>query len=164
MDNEYTTHHMSFISMWLGVLMGATLMIAVFMALYNARAGPFSYCAIETNICKASEYFNDPGKAVANGSDPKDILFVNDKGEMEYKRVPKDDCTPGENQDIYIKNPQFCEFTGEFGARAQGKQLQTGSDIYEISGGETVMAPANCFPQGSQDFDDGFPLIKWEQS
>jgi hypothetical protein len=156
--------HLDFVSFWLGLLLGLIAMLAIFTALYNARAFAFEHCAVSTKICLGAEYYNNPGSAITNGSLVSDILTVNSDGEMFYKRVPKDSCMPGDNQTIQILSPQYCFFSDNGIDGMTGKAVQFNSNNYELidSEGSFVKTTGNCLPVNSSCFDEGTPLIKWD--
>lgn len=148
-----------------GILLGMILMYILIWILYSTRTFIFSYCASGTRPCAGADYYNDPGKALAEDSqlDPSQILFLNDEGELYYKRVPfSSDCVPESNQLMYIRNPQYCLFETSSGATGVWKQIQFGSNTYQAVGG-TAMAKsdANCQPNPGQTVTSGSTLLRW---
>ena len=156
---------LDFVSFWLGLLVGFMALLIIFTALYNARVFAFEHCSTGGNVCLGSEYYNDPGNAIANGATATDILSLNEENEMLYKRVPKDSCTPGTNQTVNIINPQYCLFKDDESdsSGVTGRSIQFGSNIYQLEGSHSkVKTDGNCIPKKSSCFDTGIPLIEWD--
>lgn len=105
------------ISFIIGILVGLIIMLVVMWLLYSSRSLMFTFCPRNTPVCRSSDYYNDPGDAIAVGADPDDILSKDDQGKVFYHRVLRNSgCRPDHGQTIYIANPQTCTFTTELGS------------------------------------------------
>lgn len=154
---------LSGISIIIGFLIGAIITLLLIWIAYEARVFLFTYCANENTTCIGSDYYNDPGDALAAGANINDILFLNDQNFLFYKRLPvNQQCVPTANQTVQILYPQYCTFdTGV--TTATGLQVQDGSNIYNLIGsGDIIVTDGNCTPVlGAVT---GVPQIRWNSS
>lgn len=140
------------------------MLVLVWMAYYT-RIFLFTHCPTQARACSGPDYYNDPGRALSNGANIDDILFLNDDNHMFYKRVPKTtNCVPEFNQTVRIVYPQYCQFSNDNGMSATYKSTIFGSNIYKPSSGipgPTVSTNGNCDPiQGI--YTQGIPLLRWD--
>jgi len=150
--------YLDFLSVLVGIFIGMLLMLLLVWIAYLARVFAFAYCADGPRLCKGSEYYNDPGDALANGAQLSDILFLNDENELLYKRLPKiSNCTPGEDQLVTIMYPQYCSFTIN-GTTITGEAIAYNSPIYQ-AGSNTVTTSGNCTPVSGASA--GVPELRW---
>jgi hypothetical protein len=155
-----------FSSFSIGILLGLLIMLVLVWIAYNSRIFVFTYCPTSTPTCSASDYFNDPGEALAHGANIDDILFLNDKNILLYKRVPNTTtCTPGPNQIVPVPHPEFCSFSGSglsgiTGTRVSIHDLNT-YNINVPGRKSTVLSRENCVPDTGQFVTSGIPLIQW---
>jgi len=156
------------VSFFIGLIIGLIIMIVIMWIAYASRTFVFTYCASNAPICTGNDYYNDPGQALANGANINDILFLNDKNEMFYKRVPAtSSCVPGPGQTVEILYPQYCLFDIE-GVPTQGRAPTLHNPVYIID--STVSPPTtvdtsaigSCVPNSGQIAVSGVPELKWD--
>lgn len=142
------------------------MLILVWIA-YFTRSFIFTYCPTQARRCGGSDYYNNPGDALANY--PKlnvsEILFLNDEDKMFYRRVPKNtDCVPEGNQIVTILYPQYCSFSNTGGVSGTWRETAFNSNIYVPYGfsGPTISTDGNCEPSAGQPVENGVPLLKWD--
>lgn len=153
----------SFSSFIIGLLLGMILMLLLVWIAYYSRSFLFTYCPTQMTVCTAADYYNNPGDALANGANIDDILFLNDKNELFYQRVPNNaNCIPSSNQTVEILYPQYCEFSGDGITGVTGKAIQFNSATYNVSEYPTVDTVQSCIPVAGSYVDMGVPLIKWD--
>ena len=142
------------------------IMLLLVWLSYFTRTFLFSYCPTTMRACASVDYFNNPGDALANGSELDDILFINDEGEMVYKRVPRTNtCYPQTNQVVDIEYPQYCSFTDSSGASGTWKATAFGSNIYKPANGlpgATVTTLGNCDPAPGSAVVSGSVILAWD--
>lgn len=151
------------VSFFIGVLVGVIVTIIFVWISYSTRMFLFTYCPRQARPCGATDYFNDPGNALAYNPNisVSDILFLNNNNEMFYKRVPRNtDCVPEYNQIVYIKYPQYCSFST---SGSLWKQTAFNSNIYKpVNGsGDPITTEGNCIPINSP-ITFGVPILKWD--
>src|SRR3990172_7730012 len=126
-------------SFFIGGLTFTVILLIIVWLTYSTRTFVFSACPTDIPICRGANYYNDPGEAIANGSNVNDILFIDSNNEMFYKRVRRtNNCIPGFNQTIPIMFPQYCSFTDVFGATSTWKETYFNSNIYRSTNGLSV--------------------------
>lgn len=155
------------VSFWIGLLIGAIVMLVIIYACYVSRVLFFTYCPTTTPGCAGADYYNDPGDALANNPNitPAEILFLNDNNQLLYKRVPAvSDCIPESNQTVHIKYPQYCSFGNASGVTGTWKETAFNSNIYNPVGvvGPTITTDGDCQPVGGSPVTTGIPLIQWD--
>lgn len=154
-----------------GIFIGMSILLIISWICYSTRT--FIYVDIPWTYpqCRFSNYFNNPGNAIANGADVNNILTVNKEGRMKYQRVPKDVCVPGSNQDITIFNPQYCSFTLDDNgviSQIEGRNTFYESPHYiaDYKGVElNITSMPNCQPTSNNldlNLTGGSPIIKWD--
>jgi len=164
-----------FISFIIGLLLGMIFMLLFIWIAYFTRTFLFSYCASSARYCSSKDYFNNPGEALVHNPQLKasDILFITNKNnpngqeEMYYKRVLKDfDCTPQNNQTVYMQYPQYCSFSSTGGSSGVWRETAFNSNIYKPDGfvGPTIMTEGNCVPIPDSGVSSGIILLKWDPS
>ena len=153
----------------IGIFIGMSIMLIIHWICYSQRVFIYADIPIHYPECRYSNYFNNPGNAVANGSNPEDILTITDD-KMTYKRVPKDVCVPGSNQDVRIWNPQYCEFLLDDGTKIEAKNTFFESPYY-ISTKDVgtskldIISSPNCNPISNSrnlPITGGYPLLLWD--
>ena len=155
----------------IGIFIGLSIMLILTWIGYSTRTFIYADIPLEYPECRFSNYFNNPGNAIANGSDVNQILSINRKGEMMYQRVPKDICVPSSDQDIHIFNPQYCSFKMNDGTSIEAKNTFYESPYYisttDVNGKKLdIVSLPNCQPaSNSQGLDliGGYPEIKWDK-
>lgn len=153
----------------IGIFIGLTLSLIIFWISYNNRIFIFTTCPKVLNICKKDDYYNDPSDAIAEGSDPNDILFLDSNGQLYYHRVPNRHCMPGRRQNVYIPRPKYCLFESIDGQTVKASNLSFDSSNYvsvdKINGEYIdIVSPKDCIPQsntGNILLDTGKPLVEW---
>lgn len=149
----------------IGIFIGMSIMLIIHWIGYSTRIFIYADIPLHYPECRFSNYFNNPGDAIANGSIVDEILSITDD-KMKYQRVPKDVCVPGSNQDVKIANPQYCEFINQKGVKIQAKNTFFESPFYVYKDMEILSAP-NCKPISNNqnlNFVDGIPLLIWDAS
>lgn len=157
----------SFISFIIGVIIGTIITLVLLWIAYFTRIFLFTHCPKRSRPCGSSDYYNDPGNALAHNPNlsPSDILFINNNHEMFYKRVPRNtNCNPDFNQLVYIKYPQYCAFTGVDNVIGLWKQTAFNSNIYKPvdSNQPIVTTKGNCTPDENPFVTIGTPVLKWD--
>jgi len=156
-----------FISFIIGLLLGMIIMLVLVWIAYYNRTFVFTYCPTQARACSGLDYYNNPGKALSDGANIDDILFINDNNEMFYRRVPRTTtCIPTLNQVVPIRYPQYCSFKSNIGITNTYKQTVYGSNMYYLSNGDIsppVSTNGNCSPI-SNFYTSGVPLLKWDPS
>lgn len=151
------------VSFTIGALLGAIIMLIVVWIAYYTRVFMFSHCPTMTRICSGTDYFNNPGNAIANGANIKDILYLNQDGELKYRRMPRlINCVPDSGQDVSIRYPQYCSFSDNTNSTEIYKATNFGSNLYKPadgSPGATITTDGNCIPLQSR-FTRGEPLLR----
>ncbi len=141
------------------------IMLLIVWICYLSRSFLFSYCADNPPYCAGSDYYNDPGDALAN--DPNinvsDILYLNDENQMFYRRVPNTtDCVVENNQIVYIQYPQYCSFNNIGGEALTYKETAFNSNIYLTANGtQGITTSGDCNPEPGQSMTNGVPLLQW---
>lgn len=155
-----------FFSFIVGFLLGMIVMLLIVWLAYSTRTAMFSYCPRNPPICRGNDYYNNPGEALTNGYDINRLLYINDKGEMYYRRVTNAvGCIPDQGQTIHIRYPQYCQFKDQNGSTVAGKSIYYGSNIYKLQNGTStsVQTLQDCVPNDSETFYyAGRPLLKWD--
>lgn len=153
----------AWVMLLVGVIIGAIIMVLIGWILYATRSFAYSHCPVSTPVCKADDYYNDPGDALAHGANINNILFLNDISQMLYKRVVRNNnCVPGSDQIIKIQYPQYCAFNGTAG-KLEGKQISPGSSSYNILTHGQVDTIGSCVPSiQTPVIHDGIPELKWD--
>lgn len=155
----------------IGIFIGMTIVLIISWIAYSTRTFIYVDIPITYPQCRFSNYFNNPGNAIANGAKVEDILTVNDNNQMKYQRVPKDVCVPGSNQDIRIFNPQYCLFDIEKDGvvtTIEGRNTFYESPHYiaDYNGKElNITSMPNCSPVSNNmelNLVGGKPEIKWD--
>lgn len=154
------------VSFVIGIIIGIVIILIFVWIFYISRSFIFTYCAGNAPICTGNDFFNNPGNAIANGANIDDILFLNDKNEMFYKRVPATStCVPSTGQTVEILYPQYCQFTVN-GAPVEGKAQNFNNPVYDLPGGATVdtSMSGSCIPNQiiPPIATAGVPLLKWD--
>jgi hypothetical protein len=156
----------NFAVFFIGVLVGLIIAFILVTILYSTRTFVFSGCTTSNRTCRASDYYNIPGRALAEGASIGDILFINPEGQLIYRRVPKNVCRPGENQDIVIPHPQYCTFTFENGLSLEARNAGLGSNVYTLVNGLNIdiTIARNCTPVSSSlgTVVSGTPILRWD--
>lgn len=156
-------------SFGIGTLVGAIAMLFAIWVAYVSRSFMFTYCARQPRMCSGGDYYTNPGDALANNPQlsVSDILFVNDDNELYYKRVPEvGTCNPQGNQLVYIRNPEYCAFSGG-GVTGTWKQIQFGSRVYVSTADPTdapIYSDADCQPNAGQAATSGTTLVRWDST
>lgn len=139
-------------SFLIGLFLGLLLMMIICWSTYATRTFIFTNCLNGELQCLAKNYYNDPGLAIQQeGAKPENILNVIG-GKLYYRRVKKDNCRPGDNQDVYIQNPQFCEFKNTDGTTFKAMNSYLDSPYYSATvAGEVidVTSQGDCNPLSS---------------
>lgn len=155
----------SVVSMVLGFLLGVLLTLLLVFIAYAQRLFLFSYCANEAKACVGTDYYNDPGAAIAAGANPDGLFFLNDNQQMFYQRpiLPGITCIPVSDQTVPITYPQYCDFTLLNGEHIVGQQVADQSPIYLAP---TLLLPistsGNCTPVSGASATSGVPLLRWD--
>jgi hypothetical protein len=172
-----------------GVMVGVIIISVILLIMYLFRVLFFSDVPTDYPTCNPSDYYLNPGEALANtGLHASDMLFVSD-GKLFYKRVPQSrTCTPGQDQIVEVPFPQYCLFARDPALTDQQRQEFLSGDItiddirQELGVGRTngvsahnteaayqveiwreeVDAAANCQPVFGAAL--GRPLAKWDPS
>jgi hypothetical protein len=170
-EKEVSIHHHDWCwaPFFIGLLAGFIIIVVLVWIAYGTRILFFSRCAGHDPYCAGADYFNDPGQAIAGGANQDDILFLNDNGQMFYKRVPQHTgCHPDIGQIVPIVHPQYCNFTDGV-ARYTGRSSSFNSPHYTINtnGGKVVVeTDANCAPidtdPSTLTITSGSPILKWD--
>jgi hypothetical protein len=154
----------NWISFIIGFLFGLLAMTILVWIAYTVKTLAFAYCPSQQKACFSSDYFNDPGDALADGANLDDILFLTD-GTMKYRRVKRTpDCTPQSDQVVTIANPQICLFTIT-GQDRLGKSIGFNNPRYLVNTGtitEVLDTTSNCQPVDPTI--SGRPVLAWEPS
>lgn len=152
-------------SLTIGIFIGIIIILIIVWITYVTRTFLFSYCPTSHPVCVGSDYYNDPGDAIAAGASVQDILFLNDVPEMFYKRVPNTSvCVPSSDQVVEIEQPQYCLFTID-AQQFEGKNQFFGSTSYTVPVGELpifVETVMNCTPAEGSVASSGVPILKWD--
>lgn len=123
----------------------------------------FSHCPTMTRICSGPDYYNNPGNALANGASIRNILRINENGELRYRRMPKViNCVPDSGQEVAIRYPQYCTFSDNSGRSEIYKAINFGANIYKPANGvpgPTIATDGNCVPIESF-YTSGEPLLR----
>lgn len=156
-----------FVSFIIGLLLGAILTLILIWISYFTRTFLFTYCPTQARPCGAADYFNDPGEALAHNPQitVSEILFINDQEEMFYKRVPRTtECVPESNQIVYMKFPQYCNFSTTGGTAGVWRETAFNSNMYNPDGfpGPTITTDGNCGPSPGSPVTDGTPILRWD--
>lgn len=159
-----------FVSMVIGLLLGAIITLLLIWVAYYTRTFLFTYCATQSRPCGGGDYYNDPGDGLANNPNVSvpEILFINENDQMFYKRIRKNtDCVAESNQTVYMKYPQYCEFSTTAGATGVWKETAFGSNMYSPEGEDTPDAPTvstdgDCQPSPGTVVTTGKPLLRWD--
>ncbi|CAH6418159.1 Hypothetical protein HVR_LOCUS34 [uncultured virus] len=142
------------------------IMLLLIWIAYFTRSFIFTYCPTTSKTCGGADYYNNPGDALANGAQLNEILFLNEKNELLYKRVPRTtDCTPGTGQTVDMVFPQYCAFSGPSGVSGTWKETAFNSNIYKpVDGtvGPTITTTKDCQPAPGLVVDKGTPLLRWD--
>lgn len=155
------------VSIIIGVFLGMLLMLLLVWIAYATRTVLFTYCPVETNACTGSDYFNDPGNAIAAGANPDYILFLNDQNQLYYQRVimPNVNCVPFGDQTIHVVYPQYCSFTTNTGETLTGKNTGFASPVYIVPTLTfPVVTDGDCDPIPNPQVVSGIPLIRWDSN
>lgn len=142
----------------LGFIIGCILMLLVVLAMYWSNSGPFSYCSSGPMECRSLQYFNNPTDALRNGAQLNEILTLSGNN-MTYKRVPKDVCSPGSNQVVAIKYPQYCNFTDSSGNTVEYRDSFFEANLY-VNGTTRIETSGSCQPTTSGY--TGSTVLKWD--
>jgi hypothetical protein len=152
----------------IGLLIGAALIIFLFIILYATGAFVFKYCNSSSNgTCQNCNLLSNPGDAIMNGAKAEDILFFDQEHRMYYKRQrkPGATCYPGDNQTVMIEHPQVCQFTID-GQEVEGIATEFGSNVYKVILGNRevlISSDPHCFnPQSSGvNVTRGIATLRW---
>lgn len=160
-------------SFGVGIFVGLIILIVIFWIAYVTRTFVFATTPYSYPECRSSDYFNNPTYALRDGYTVDQILAL-DGDQMLYRRVPRDVCVPGENQQVHITNPQYCQFTGvipggdpfTFEARNHlfDTRFYTSTDMIDGEFVE-VTTDGDCQPvsnTGDITVTDGIPLLQWD--
>lgn len=161
-------------SIIIGMLLGAIIVIILFWLLTWSRSFVYSTCPNNLVYCIGTDYFQNPGDAIAEGANVNDILFVQN-GVLYYKRIPSNtNCVPNSvTQTVPIPFPEYCSFTmtsGQFPGTYTGKNDQFNSPKYTFSLPDTsvvtVLSSKNCVPVTSSPtgVTSGTPLAQWDST
>lgn len=127
-------------------------MMVITWSAYSTRTFIFTNCLNGELQCLAKNYYADPGQAMQEeGATPENILHVTG-GKLYYRRVRKDNCRPGDNQEVHIKYPQVCEFKNENGTTFRAMNTYLNSPYYTatVNGMNVdVTSSGNCDPMSS---------------
>ena len=136
-------------SFLIGLFLGLLLMMVIMWATYSTRTFIFTNCLHGEVQCLAKNYYSDPGQAIQEeGATPENILYIS-AGKLYYRRVRKDNCRPGDNQEVYIQHPQFCQFTNQNGTTFQAMNTYLDSQYYNSEDGTNVTSSGDCNPSSS---------------
>ena len=157
-----------------GIFVGLLLMIILLWISYASRIFVFTTTPRDYPECRSSQYFNNPSNAINDGFQVSQILAINSNNQMEYRRVPKSLCVPGDNQTVIINNPQYCLFTAtkngeEFTFEAKNPLFELpfyvststiDGDLIEVT------TEGDCNPQFNTHPEiivtSGIPLLQWD--
>lgn len=155
--------HFEFVSFVIGLLLGMIIMLIIVWIAYYTRIFMFTNCPTSSKMCSGPDYFNNPGQALSNGAKLEDILYINDNGQLRYKRMPKQiNCVPDFGQDVQIIYPQYCRFTDNNNNAEIYRATAFGSNIYKPASGlagPIVTTDGNCNPVQSF-YNKGTPLLR----
>jgi hypothetical protein len=158
------------VSFIVGLLAGFFLCVIIVWILYATRSFVFTGCVRHPSVCRSSDYYNDPGDALAAGAKISDILFRDADGNISYKRVQKhSNCVPSsDNVTVPITHPEYCSFLSPDGARYEGKNLTFESPVYTYIDSDNnsfqVMTDKSCkvvssMPDG---VTAGMSVLRWD--
>lgn len=162
-------------SIWIGVLIGVIITIIIFWLIIWSRSFVMSYCPSNLVSCVGTDYFQNPGDAIAEGADVNTILYIQN-GVLYYKRVPSNtSCVPNsETQTVPIPYPEYCSFDVTSGVYAgnsyTGNNNEFNSPKYTFTLPDasivTVLTAKNCAPVASNPsiVTSGTPVVKWDSS
>lgn len=159
-----------FVSALIGLFFGFLIAVIITWIGYSTRTFVFTACAAEGVKCRFVNYFNNPGKAISEGYEADQIMYIDDNGRLIYKRVTKDVCIPGSNQEVPVPRPQYCSFEDEGGRKHTGKNDKFESPYYTLLGTNIgVTAGKNCVPESTDcnsryEMVNGVPLVRWNVS
>lgn len=170
-ERDVSVHHHDWCwaPFFIGLLVGFIVIIVFVWISYGTRILFFSRCAGHDPYCASDDYFTDPGQAIAAGASSDDILFLNDNGQMSYKRVPRHTgCHPDIGQSVPIVHPQYCNFSNGM-ASFTGRASSFNDPHYIINtnmGKIVVETDANCAPidtdPSTLTITSGVPILKWD--
>lgn len=158
-----------------GILLGTIISLAIVAIFWYTRSLMFSVCPVSQPACRSQDYLQDPGDALANGSNINDILFLNgdqEKPTLVYKRVPSTNtCTPSpSNQTVVVQYPQWCQFRTTGDQLYEGRNLIFGSPTYSYKDQTNTEVHVFVNPGGQCDVRSstgnvvvsGKSLLKWD--
>ena len=156
----------------IGILLGVIITIVILAILYETNSLWFSNCSNgDQKECRRSNYYNDPSKALENGKDVSNALFVADQNNtlvLKYKRFLIDnDCIPGSDQEVIIPFPQQCSLETDGGNTSTYVRSEVPDDrsvhleYQNRRTGSVVNLKPNCRPFNNSGFTSGTPLAKW---
>jgi hypothetical protein len=168
---KYNFHFISFI---IGLLLGMIMMLIIIWISYYTRTFLFTYCSTQAVKCGLSDYFINPGNALAfagmvglPGLTASDILFVetdkNGDEKMYYDVVAKSNSCVSQKHVRYIPYPQYCTFFDKDGN--SGTYKKNLFNLYALNGEQGVRgipALVDCQPIPADEFTGGEILIKWD--
>lgn len=152
------------ICFFLGLITGIILIIILMLILKSTNSVPFNNCYGTPAICRSSQYFNNPTNALRNGSTLSEILTINNNNQMQYKRPPREPCSPGENQEVTIVNPQYCTFTNSDGSVLYRDMFFDANLYYKADGSDLtdhIVTSGNCVPLGTE-YTSGQINLRWD--
>jgi len=142
-------------------LLGVLFTLILVWIAYSNRVFLFTYCPTTVPACLGPDYYNDPGDALNQGANIDKILFLNDKNEMFYERVPRTtSCIPDSDQTIRIIYPQYCTFFID-NVQITGKSLDFDNPNYHTPKG-VIVTDGNCQPLLIAS--SGIPQLRWDKN
>ena len=156
-----------FVSFAIGLIAGMIILLIVLWVSYFTRSFLFTNCPSDTRSCGVSDLFSDPGDTLAHNPQlgASDILFLNGNNELFHNRAQRvSTCVPQDNQTVYMKFPQYCNFSDTESTGDTWKQTGFNSNIYKPIGfvGPTITTTGNCNPIDDSPLSNGIPLVKWD--
>ena len=163
------------ISLVIGLIIGMIIMLIIVWLIAASNSFIFSHCPSTFVSCVGTDYFQNPGDAIAEGASASNILFIQN-GVLYYKRVPDNtNCVPNsETQTVPIPFPEYCSFdvtSGLYSGNSYtGKNSAFNSPKYSFSLPDgslvTVLSGKNCVPITSSPaiVTAGTPVAQWNSS
>jgi hypothetical protein len=115
--------------------------------------------------CHPVDYYTEQETIDKTSLTLTDIYNVNNGGNLLHKRIPKNECIPGNDQIKHIKFPTYCTFRTDKGILLEGvkfgKTLEEQYGRYEVNSSIEVETGNNCSPISSVFVSEHFGYIKF---